>query len=137
MRLVYVNELGPNFKGNYVYEFIFSSNKDVWGEEWESSPANRKPLPPDIKYIEKVGVFSKESIEFELVQNSDYFSFIDAIDDVIALAWEKEIEEGVEISIEKRLVFRFGETKESVNDKLYARDLILNDEEKTTTIQNK
>jgi hypothetical protein len=132
MRLVYVNELGPNFKGNYVYEFIFSSNKDVWGEEWESSPATRKPQPPDIKYIEKVGVFSKENIEFELVQNSDYFSFIDAIDDVIALAWEKESEEDIEVSIDKRLVFRFGETLESVNDKLYARDLILNDEEKTT-----
>ena len=31
-----------------------------------------------------------------------------------------------ETSTEKRLVFRFGETEDSVNDKLYSRDLILN-----------
>ena len=131
MRLVYVNELGPNFKGNYVYEFIFSSNKDVWGEEWDSSPANGKPQPPDVEYVETVGILSKEGVEFSLVQESDYFSFVDSIDDILALAWEKEKEEELEISIEKRLVFRFGDTKEMVDDKLYIRDLILEYDEKT------
>ncbi len=34
MKLVYVNELGPNFKGNYVYEFIFTNDlKNIWGDE--------------------------------------------------------------------------------------------------------
>jgi len=125
MKLVYVNELGPNFKGNYVYEFIFTNDlKNIWGDEWDSVPATGKPQPPEIKYIEKVGILSKEGLEFDLVQNSDYFSFTDAIDDVIALGWEKygEVEETV---TESRLVFRFGEDKTSVEDKLYSRDLIL------------
>jgi|TARA_R100000664_G_C2759734_1_gene149791 hypothetical protein len=129
MKLVYINELGPNFKGNYVYEFIFSSKSEVWGEEWDASPAVGKPQPPTIEYIEKVGTLSQGRFEFEVVQNSDYFSFVDAIDDVISLAWEKEDDDS-EIS-EKRLVFRFGETKESVDDKLYVRDLILEYNEKT------
>jgi hypothetical protein len=123
MKLVYINGLGSNFRGNYVYEFIFSSNlTDIWGPDWDSVPALGKPLPPDIEHIEKVGVLTKEGLEFELVQNSDYFSFTDAIDDVIALGWEKYDEENMDSS---RLVFRFGETIESVTDKLYSRDLIL------------
>tara|TARA_R110000787_G_scaffold40066_5_gene99815 strand:+ start:4804 stop:5214 length:411 start_codon:yes stop_codon:yes gene_type:complete len=131
MKLVYVNELGPNFKGNYVYEFIFSSDTDVWGEEWDSSPANGKPQPPDVEYVNNVGILSKQGLEFSLVQESDYFSFVDSIDDVVALAWEKEIEEDLDVSIEKRLVFKFGDTKQMVDDKLYIRDLILEYNEKT------
>ena len=134
MKLVYINELGPNFRGNYVYEFIFSSKSEVWGEDWDVSPAAGKPQPPKIEYIEKVGILSKEGLEFEAVQNSDYFSFVDSVDGVIALVWEKENEE--EDNIEKRLVFRFGETKDSVDDKLYVRDLILQYNEKTQ-FQNK
>lgn len=129
MKLVYVNELGPNFKGNYVYEFIFSTNLvDIWGEDWDATPAGGKPQPPEIEFIEKVGIFSNEGLEFDLVQTSDYFSFTDAIDDVISLAWERYEEAPIE---EGRLVFRFGEDKKSVEDKLYSRDLILkyNEEE--------
>ena len=126
MKLVFINELGPNFKGNFVYEFIFSNElTEIWGEDWDSIPASTKPQPPEIEFIKKVGILSKEGIEFEIVQNSDYFSFTDAIDDVIALSWEKYNEEN-ETNTEKRLVFRFGETEDSVNDKLYSRDLILN-----------
>ena len=29
MKLVYVNELGPNFRGDNIYEFIFSDLDDV------------------------------------------------------------------------------------------------------------
>ena len=133
MKLVYVNELGPNFKGNYVYEFIFSSDTDVWGEEWDSSPANGKPQPPDVEYVNNVGILSKQGLEFSLVQESDYFSFVDSIDDVVALAWEKEIEEDLDVSIEKRLVFKFGDTNQMVDDKLYIRDLILEYNEKNRT----
>lgn len=130
MKLVYINELGPNFKGNYVYEFIFSKELEkIWGEEWDSIPAAGKPQPPELEYIKKVGVLSREGIEFDLIQNSDYFSFTDAIDDVISLAWEKYSEE--ETQNETRLVFRFGEDKSSVQDKLYSRDLILNYNEET------
>jgi hypothetical protein len=122
--LIYINGLGPNYKGDNIYEFIFSDTLEVFGENWESSPANGYPLPPDMEYIKKVGTLINEEITFELVQNSDVFSVIDSMDGVIALGWEKESEDK-DFSIIKRLVFHFGETEDSVKDKLYERDIVL------------
>jgi hypothetical protein len=50
---------------------------------------------------------------------------IDAMDDVVALAWDSEESEG-----QKRIVFRFGNTEEEIKDKLYERDLVLEFEKK-------
>jgi len=125
MILVYVNELGPNFKGDNIYEFIFSDLDDVWGEDWDSEPALGKPLPPDIHYIKKVGVLKNSNISLELIQESDYFGVIDAIDGVISLAWEKSDSDDLVISKYKRLVFQYGETVEDVENKLYERDIVL------------
>ena len=123
--LIYVNGLGPNYKGDNLYEFIFSDEIDIWGEFWESKPSNGYPTPPELKYIKKVGVLRNTDIKLELIQNSDFFCMIDAMDDIVALAWETEESEG-----QKRLVFRFGETEQKIKDKLYERDLILEFEKK-------
>jgi hypothetical protein len=123
--LIYVNGLGPNYKGDNLYEFIFSDSLDMWGEAWESKPSNGYPTPPELKYIKKVGVLKKTDVKLELIQNSDFFCMIDAMDDVVALAWESEEEQG-----QKRLVFRFGEEEQKIKDKLYERDLILEFEKK-------
>jgi len=65
-------------------------------------------------------VLRKSNIKLELAQNSDYFSMSDAMDGVVALGWEiGEYEEN------NRLVFRFGQEEDSVKDKLYEKDLIL------------
>jgi hypothetical protein len=126
MKLVYVNELGPNFRGDNIYEFIFSDLDDVWGEDWDAEPASGKPLPPEINYIKKVGVLRNSDISLTLIQNSDFFGVYDAIDGVIALAWERSDSDDILIHKRKRLVFNYGETIESVNDKLYERDVVLN-----------
>ena len=123
--LIYVNGLGPNYKGDNLYEFIFSDEKDVWGEFWESKPSNGYPTPPELKHIKKVGVLRNTDIKLELIQNSDFFCMIDAMDDVVALAWETEESEG-----QKRLVFRYGEEEQIIKEKLYERDLILEFEKK-------
>jgi hypothetical protein len=123
--LTYVNGLGPNYKGDNLYEFIFSDSLDVWGESWESKPSNGYPTPPELQYIKKVGVLRNTDLKLELIQNSDFFCMIDAIDDVVALAWETEESEG-----QKRMVFRFGSTEQEIKDKLYERDLILEFEKK-------
>jgi len=122
--LIYINGLGPNYKGDNIYEFIFSDTLEVFGENWESKPANGYPSPPDIEYIKKVGTLINEEIEFDLVQNSDVFSVIDSMDGVLALGWEKENDEK-DFSLIKRLVFQFGESETSVKDKLYERDIVL------------
>lgn len=123
--LIYVNGLGPNYKGDNLYEFIFSDSLDVWGEFWESKPSSGYPTPPELKYVKKVGVLRNTDIKLELIQNSDFFSMMDAIDDVVALAWETDEENG-----QKRLVFRFGMTEQEIKDKLYEKDLILEFEKK-------
>jgi hypothetical protein len=123
--LTYVNGLGPNYKGDNLYEFIFSDDLDVWGESWESKPSNGYPTPPELKYVKKVGVLRNTDIKLELIQNSDFFCMVDAMDDIVALAWETEESEG-----QKRLVFRFGSTEQEIKDKLYERDLILEFEKK-------
>jgi hypothetical protein len=119
--------MGPNFKGDNIYEFIFSKTIDVFGENWESKPANGYPSPPDMEYITKVGTLINEDVTLELVQDSDVFSIIDSMDGVIALGWEKETED-IDFSLIKRLVFRFGETEEEVKNKLYERDIVLQSE---------
>ena len=123
--LIYVNGLGPNFKGDNIYEFIFSDEQEVWGEGWDSKPCNGYPFPPELKYIKKVGVLRDTDVKLELIQNSDYFSMVDAVDGVVALAWEK-----FDFDSEfDRLTFKFGESLESVSKKLKQRDYQLLKEE--------
>ena len=123
--LIYVNGLGPNYKGDNLYEFIFSDTLDVWGESWDNRPSNGYPQPPDLKYIKKVGVLRDTDVKLELIQNSDFFSVMDAMDDIIALAWETDDETN-----QKRMVFRFGIPEQEIKDKLYERDLVLEFEKK-------
>jgi len=126
--LIYVNGLGPNYKGDNLYEFIFSDSLDVWGELWESKPSNGYPSPPELQYIKRVGVLRNTDVKLELIQNSDFFSMIDSMDDVVALAWEQE--EVEDTGKQKRLVFRFGSSEDEIKDKLYERDLVLEYEKK-------
>jgi hypothetical protein len=123
--LIYVNGLGPNFRGDNLYEFIFSEEDKtkVWGENWSSKPSNGYPQPPELKYVIKVGVLKNTEIKLELIQNSDYFGMIDAIDGVVALAWESD-------DVEDRMVFRFGQTESEVSDILYSKDIILSVDKK-------
>ncbi len=125
MILVYVNELGPNYKGDNIYEFIFSDSSEVWGDDWDSEPASGKPLPPDIQYIKRVGVLRNSNIDLTLIQNSDYFGVYDAIDGVIALAWEDSNSDEILIYKKTRLVFNFGDDIKTIEDKLYERDVVL------------
>ena len=128
--LIFVNGLGPNYKGDNLYEFIFADEiKDIWDDTWNSKPANGYPKPPSLELIKKVGILKNTSVEMDLIQNSDFFSFMDAMDDVISLAWEKENDD-IDFTLTKRLVFRFGETEKSVKDKLYERDIVLGFEKK-------
>ena len=132
-RLVFVNELGPNFRGDNLYEFIFSDNEDISGEDWESSPAGGNPQPPHIDYITKVGVLKNDKIKLNVIQNSDFFSFYDAVDKVIALSWE-DIDNEYYNENDTRLVFHYGDGEEDVMTKLYERDIILTFEKNLTHV---
>jgi len=67
--LVFVNGLGANYRGNKTYEFIFSQTTEVFGDDWDTVPANGNPTPPDTEEIKKVGVLNRDGIDMELIQN--------------------------------------------------------------------
>jgi hypothetical protein len=127
MNLIYVNEIGSDYKGQKQYEFIFSDSSEIDIDEWFVVPASAtsRTKSPDIEYVKLVGLLKNTDLDLELIQNSDYFGVIDAVDGVIALAWEKfdiEVEVG-------RLTFKFGESLENVTKKLKQRSYILLKEE--------
>ncbi len=127
MILIYVNEIGSDYKGQKQYEFIFSKSTDLDIEEWFVIPASstQQSKSPDIEYVDLVGLLKNTDLDLELIQNSDYFGVIDAVDNVIALAWEK-----FDFNNEfDRLTFRFGESVESVTKKLKQRNYHLLKEE--------
>lgn len=123
MYLLYINSLNRNHRGEIIYEFLFGRGLGIeYGDNWDVAPANTAEItPPPLNYVHKVGLLITDQIELECIQQSEYFCVLDAVDDVIAIAWELEPQEGT-----PRLVFHFGETMESVKDKLFSRDLELN-----------
>lgn len=127
MVLIYVNEIGSDYKGQKQYEFIFSKSTDLDIEEWFVIPASstQQSKSPDIQYVDLVGLLKNTDLDLELIQNSDYFGVIDAVDNVIALAWEKfDFDNQFD-----RLSFKFGESVESVTKKLKQRNYHLLKEE--------
>ena len=122
--LIYVNMVGKNYEGKFLYEFIFSNTtKNIDGDEWDTFPASGRPEAPHDQFIKKVGRLESE-LKLDVIQNSDTFAVWDAVDGVIALAWENI--NAYDSYPEKRLCFKFGETIKIVEDKLYEKDLILN-----------
>lgn len=120
MNLIYINEIGLDYKGQKQYEFIFSQSDEFDMDLWFSIPASSvaDSLSPDFEYIHLVGLLKDTDLILELIQNSDYFGVIDAVDGVVSLGWEKYNPD----SDEERLTFKFGETLESVSKKLKNRN---------------
>jgi hypothetical protein len=121
--LIYINSVGKDWQGNYLYEFLYSNTiKDIDGNDWDAVPAANRPEPPHEEFVKKVGKLTT-NVKLSLVQESDTFSVWDAVDGVIALGWENidEYDEYPEV----RLWFKFGEDIKTVNDKLYEKDIVL------------
>lgn len=128
MYLIYINKIGKNWKDEFIYEFIFSNSiENIDGEDWDSYPASGNPSPPNIDFIKKVGTLTT-TLNLDVIQNSESFSIWDSVDGVISMAWENL--DGYDEYPETRLFFKFGEPINSVDDKLYERDLVLKYDEK-------
>lgn len=127
MHLIYVNEIGSDYKGQRQYEFIFSTSTEIDMDEWFVIPSSASQFSksPEIEYVDLVGLLKNTNLKLELIQDSDYFGVIDAVDGVIALGWEK-----FDIDAENdRLTFKFGESLENVSKKLKQRSFTLLKEE--------
>ena len=122
--LIFVNKIGSNVFGQSLYEFVFSKDiNDVQGEDWDIYPANGSPQPPYKKHIEKVGSVKTDKFELEVIQDSSFFGMGDCQDNIISLAWEILLEEDNDDIKGKRLIFNYGESEDSVINKLYIRNI--------------
>lgn len=121
MKLIYINSVGKNWEGDYLYEFLFSdTTENVDSEDWDAVPASGRPQPPHSEFVKSVGRITTD-IKFNLIQDSDTFAVWDAVDGIVALGWE-DIDAYDEYP-ESRLWFSFGMDKKDVSDKLYERDI--------------
>lgn len=124
--LIYVNEVGEDYRGMNIYEFLFSDSfENIDGEEWDTFPASGRPKPPHEIFIKRVLTLRSE-LKLDVIQKSDTFAVWDAIDGVIALAWENV--NSYESYPDHRMCFKFGDPIQQVEDKLYEKDLILENE---------
>ena len=105
--LIYINHVGEDYKGDYLYEFIFSDTLvDIDGDGWDNVPASGRAFPPHKRFIKSVGLLTSD-LKLDVIQDSDTFAVWDAVDDVISLSWEN-IDSYVSYPT-KRLSFKFGE----------------------------
>jgi len=118
MFLLYINELGVDYKGQRQYEFIFGESVDILDlvDEWFTVPSSGRAGPPELEQISLVGILKNSDLELSLVQNSDYFGMVDAVDGIIALGWETFNVDYEERPL--RLSFHFGEEFNTVIKKL-------------------
>jgi hypothetical protein len=118
--LAFVKKIGNTLDGQNIYEFMFTSVPDVvWGDNFNIIPAGIIPnLMPEKNSLSRKGRVVTD-IEFKLACESTCFSMMDSIDGIIALCF-------TEAGIEKEFHFDFGETFDSVLEKLktYNLDLI-------------
>lgn len=122
--LIYVNVIGKDWKGVNIYEFLFSDKiKNIDGDDWDAIPASGRPSPPYEDLVKKVGRLTTDEYKLDVIQESDSFSVFDAVDGVIALAWENM--DDYQEYPEKRIAFHFGDKIKDVEAKLYEHDLIL------------
>lgn len=115
--LVFIENIGENLNGKYVYHFYFSETPEVvWGEFWNVCPCNIVPnITPDKATI--TCIYSCE-IDFNIsnVVNNSCFSMQDCIDGIISLGW---IDFDENVTYENRLIkFDFGEHFENVESKI-------------------
>lgn len=128
MFLLFINELGKDYKGQRRYEFLFGDDKDFeFTMDWLKIPASGQIDPPDVGHINYVGTLKDCDVTLELVQNSDYFGMVDAVDNIVALGWEPL--GSLDEDYVKRLCFHYGDEINKVKAVLRERklDLIIED----------
>ena len=134
MYLIYINRIGTTFKGEHIFEFLFSDSIQwEWDDSWYESSVmtDTRELAPNESIVKLVGNLKTDLFDIELVQEDGVRDIYNAVEGIIALGWEK-IEEEEEVP-EKRRVFNFGDTKESVDEQLYEYDLVLKYKENKIT----
>jgi hypothetical protein len=134
MYLIYINRIGKTFKGENMFEFLFSDSTEwEWDDSWYESSVltDTRDLAPDESIIKLVGSLKTNDFDLELVQEDGVRDIYNAVEGIIALGWEK-LQDDQDYP-EQRRVFKFGDTNESVDEQLYEYDLVLKYKENKVT----
>lgn len=114
----FIDFLGKNSDGKYIYRFDFTSDIDVlWGEYFNVTPAAIIPnLQPDKNTLSRSGkvMFPQEMI---IAKKNYCFSMQDCIDGIIPLIFT-ELDNETMFYNEKPFFIRFGESFNDVEQKL-------------------
>lgn len=115
--LCFVKFIGTDIDGLNIYEFLFTNTIDsFWGENFEVFPSClcNELIPNESEYnlVQQI----KTELKFNLAQESCCTSYQDAIDGIIAVAYYV-------FEDESPLVFRFGDSLESVVSSLVAKKI--------------
>nr|DAW74841.1 MAG TPA: hypothetical protein [Ackermannviridae sp.] len=124
LSVIYVQKIGQDNDGNYVYEFLISEDPDsVWVENWNEVPvcneADTRPSQDDYDYVKEL----RTDIKLTLGQDNCCVSFMDIKDNIAALAYEDI--SGYEEYPEPRLVIQYGDSLDYVEEMLAKRDLYM------------
>jgi len=116
--IAFIDLIGRSIDGKYVYRFDFTYDKDiVWGEYFNITPAI---IVPDLQ-PEKNCLSRRATVEIPynlgLAKRNSCFSMQDCIDGIIALCFS-ELDENVLYAGDDVFLINFGETLESVEERL-------------------
>lgn len=128
--LAFVEDIGENVNGEYIYRFYFTSDTDiVWGEYFNVVPT---AIIPNIQ-VDKNSVSSAAKANFPqelvLAKKNYCFSMQDCIDGIIPLCFAEICDNTLTVD-DVPFFLRFGETYENVVKTLGLLNIKLYDEEK-------
>lgn len=127
LSVVYIQNIGKDIDGKYIYHFYLSNNPDeVFAEGWGDVPACNVPrdlinIPEDMYQYTVEG---KTEIKLDLAQDCCCLSMQDSRDNIIALGWENL--DTAEVYPEPRIIIHFGDKIENVEQMFAQRDIVLN-----------
>ena len=117
--LVYVDYIGKDGAGLYIYELYFAKDPSlVFGDHWNVLPigmcSKEEKYPHESTIDEKIEM--RLPILLKLAQNNNSLSMTDVTDGIMSLAWE-------DLSLyeeypEYRLIFHYAENKNDIENKI-------------------
>jgi hypothetical protein len=145
LKLIYVLKIGYNSSDEGLYEFIFSTdetNIDIEGWMWDLVPACDNALPPTKNYISEIINLKTSTFDLYCLHEDTTRPYMHGFHTIHCLAYEieKQGDEGngfaqydsmfaKEDEDMPLLVFHYGMTLARVKDLLYARKIILKNNE--------
>lgn len=119
-----MREVGKTNSATYEYDLYFSKTPDeFWGVGFDCEFAGHEETIPDESTYDEV-IRLKTVIPFYCMQKNRCFSMMHMVNGVVCVAFE-DISDYDEYPEPIRLVFKYGESYDSIEDKLAQRNQLI------------